>query len=54
MRATTSAAVSLLCALVIVPSAAAGIDASRADASYVTMERYLFDVHDNSYRETVG
>jgi Glycosyl hydrolase family 76 len=55
VRATTAAAVSLLCALVVVPWAAAGVDdASRAVASYVAMERYLFDARSGTYRETVG
>jgi hypothetical protein len=54
VRATTAAAVSLLCALVVVPSAAAGVDTSRAVASYVAMERYLFDVPGDAYRETLG
>jgi hypothetical protein len=52
VRATTAAAVSLLCALVVVPWAAAGVDdASRAVASYVAMERYLFDARSGTYRE---
>lgn len=49
MRATTAAAVSLLCALVVVPWAGAGVDASRAVASYVTTERYLFDLRNDAY-----